>query len=211
MDENMKAFLNYGTKGGMETEDPPTSTFLAALLGLPGCFIPRTPKILIVCIVAFILSILIVETYCDKNSSKKGIVFLCRGNTSLSYSIIFLLEAICIMLYIIPEGKKLCTTVLIFLIYVIVIISYVYLIKHLIKKGAFNKNGKVGSPVVIYISSAMGLCGLSTGKLLLKKSGNALVFMIMMICLFLLSLIFMIGVMNLIRYYYVQIYGKKNS
>lgn len=125
----------------MKEEDAPSSAFLAGILGLPGYFIHGTPKILLICIVALILSILMIGKYCDKYKDRKGIIFLSRGASALSFTIILFLEGICVMLYIVPDGKILYTTVLVILVYIIVMISYIFLMKHLIKKGAFRENG----------------------------------------------------------------------
>lgn len=204
MDENMKAFVEYGSNLDMESQNPPAIFIIALLFGLPGCFIPYTPLMIIICIVTTIIIVLITGIYCKKNKNKKGITFLYCGTVSLSLTLIFFFETLCIILYLTPKGKKLFIMSVISLLYMVVIICYYMLIRLLIKKGSYKSNGKTVLPVLIYFFGIMGMCGAGAGvgKYIIGENEQNQGFMVIALGCIIISLACMLGVTNLIKYYY---------
>ena len=101
---------------------------------------------------------------------------------------------------IMPEASFIFISILLAL-YVIVTVTYMYIIKSLIKKGAYKETGKTNGKLSFIIAGAGGI---SVAKTFANSVGYERSMQIASICFFIVSFLSVMGIFGFFKYYYLK-------
>lgn len=188
----------------MDMLNPDQVVFLSLIFGTPACFITKTPMIIIMGLIISMIGNLISGIYCSRNKKKKGIVSLYLGIVSLSYSLIFFLDALAIVVYMTRESKKIEIITIMILVYILEISCYLIFDRWLIRKVEHKKVGRKTSAKAAYLLGTSGMFGIFMGKSLFKGATQSQALIGLVVCCMVMSLAFTLGISNLLKFYYIS-------
>lgn len=200
MDEKFVEFLRYGLSQTIKKKDIFIincimmffSLFLTLADGYPSL------KWGIVSITPVAACIILTYTKEDVKGSK---IFFIYGVSGTCFTLIFGLVGIRFMFSVLDKKSHLIFISILLALYVIVTVTYMYIIKSLIKKGAYKETGKTNGKLSFIIAGAGGI---SVAKTFADSVGYERTIQIISICAFLASFLSLLGIFNFFKYYYLR-------
>jgi len=202
MKEEFKDFLKYGIEQTIGKKQLLEVNFLLLLFTLVTMIIGRF-SIMISAISVMTLISCCILTYSKQEVTGKK-VFWIYGIWSVSLSIEFALLGTCIILLIIDKKYYLQYGIILFLMYLVAFILYTAIIICLIRREAYKKLQQTNKRIPFIL---IGIFGISIAKIFAKNTGYKSILQIASICCYTFSVLALLGVFNLFKYYYLTKYS----
>lgn len=204
MNEEFVEFLKYGQSQTIKRKDIFKVNFIMMVLALFLTFadgyislkwgIPST-IIVVMCIIL---------TY-TKEDVKGGKIFFINGVLGTCFTLIFGLLGISVLLPVLDQKKHFIFISILIAAYVMATVTYISIIKHLIKKGAYKETRKAN---VHMLSTIAGVGGISIARTFVDSVSYERATQIASICFFLISFLSIFGVFYFYKYYYLKKLGE---
>lgn len=200
MDEKFVEFLRYGLSQPVKKKDIFIMNFLmmffSLIITIADGYISLKwgiPSTIIV-----VMSVILTYTKEDVKGSK---IFFIYGVLGVGLTLIFCLTGIRFMFFALDKKDHFTFISILFALYVMVIGIYVYIIRSLIKKGAYKETGKTNGKLSVTI---VAVGGISIAKTFSNSAGYERSMQIASICFFTLSFMTVIGIFGFFKYYYLR-------
>lgn len=200
--DEFEKFLLYGMDGNVSIKKCIENALLILFFSLPlliwkwGNFVW-----LFLGILPFALHIISAIKLSTKGKIERENFILYNGIMAINFSLMFALLGIAICLYLFHGEKRIAVIGMLIIIYIIVILLYIYMIKRMIEKKAFSNAQQNNG--IMYTSIFAGL-GMLTARTFMSELSNDSAIKILCFCCFILSLAFLLGVVNIVKFYYIK-------
>lgn len=199
VDKKMKAFIEFG-KGDIITKKQAVDFFVLSLLFIgPFGFIgEKKISIFIISVLLLVISVSMLLSVW-KNEKSEFFSFGYKGMQALILMISLAMDGCRLLILILDKGVGLLIISLIIL-YMIILLSYMGIIKKLINQGAYLEGGKANTANIRIMATLFGVFGISIATIFSSGMDNNSVIIIIALCCFMVSILSLLGIPNLYKY-----------
>ena len=199
MEENIKNFLTYGISQEISKKQIISVDILMIVLGAIGCIIES--QFIVINLFLLLAAIAVIIITFHRTTVKGKNIFKVYGMWSVYLSIFFGIFGTKIALSVLDEEAYVVYILITIIVYLIVIATYISVIIYLIKTNAYKKLKKINGTLGIFFS---GIGGIAIAKIFLSGMTYKNILEITSICCYLVSMLAIIGIFNLIKYWGVK-------
>lgn len=199
MKENIKDFLTYGISQEISKKQIINMDILMIILGVIGCIIESQFIVINLFLLLATIAVIIITFHTTTVKGKN--IFKMYGMWSVFLSIFFGILGTKIALSVLDKEAYVVYILIIIIVYLIVVATYINIIIYLIKTNSYKKLKKINGTLGIFFS---GIAGIAIAKIFLSGMSYRNVLEITSICCYLISMLSIIGIFNLIKYWGVK-------
>ena len=200
--DEFREFIIRGIEGSVSKKECIENVFLLLFLSIPSIILGRNNIITIILALLPIIICIVNIAKTMKNGVIKGKFYiLYLGVMATSFSLLLTTGGIWTLTFLVEEQYRVFAIVLVGVGYILTFVLYGCLIRHLIKKKAYSRMKYTN----ITISATLfGVLGISTAKIFMGKVKAVSPLEVLCICSFFLSFLFLLGMGNLYKFWYIQ-------
>ncbi len=200
--DEFREFIIRGIEGSMSKKDCIENVILLLFFSLPSIILGRNNIILIIlALLPTIICIVDIVKTMENGVIKGKFYILYLGILSTSFSLVCATGGIWTLIFLVEEKNRWFAMVFVVAGYILAFVLYGCLTIYLIKKKAYSRmkytNGTISATL-------FGVLGISTAKIFMGKVKAVSPLEVICICAFFLSLLFLLGMGNLYKFWYIQ-------
>lgn len=200
--DEFREFIIRGIEGSMSKKDCIENTILLLFFSLPSIILGRNNIILIIlALLPTIICIVDTAKTMEKGVIKGKFYILYLGILSTSFSLVCAMGGIWTLTFLVEEKYRWFAIMLVVAGYILAFVLYGCLTIYLIKKKAYSRMKHTN---VTISATLFGVLGISTAKIFMGKVKAVSPLEVLCICSFFLSFLFLLGMGNLYKFWYIQ-------
>lgn len=204
---DLEIFTSYGRENFLRVKNIIGIIYIELIFMLPNIFLDFRMNVKNI-ILSFIMIIsLIIKLYCFIYRKKNYIIFLFYGSCSLFLSILILFDATQLARVSGIYEKWMSITMV--GIYICIFTVYMFVYIRLMKKGIDTNRRTVGKTYGAMTFMGTSVLGIMIAKTVLRNQTQDAALLFMTFLSFILSVLFMLGIPNLLKYMCALVFEKK--
>lgn len=200
MTEGFKEFLTYGTEQKITKKQVMETYIILLLLGVVSNIFVNS--MICTVITVGVLSAAVVFTIPEEIVTGEKI-FLMNGMIGIAFSWIFTLLGTGMILSIMNKQEVFRYVITTILIYCLFMVIYGLIVIYFIRKRAYKEVKKSSARIPVML---LAVCGISVGRMLTNGLTYETLMKIGGVCFYFLAIVFLLGILNLIKYFYCRKY-----